>query len=176
MRIVVPHGDSRCLIPHPIFLGHSVLACLCLQLCVPRFVRSRLLLLLMQPAKSQRRIIRPTRSRTVRHSAAGSGADCCPACATLTHCNAHACRLPASFTIPTSWTPQAKIVARALQKYGALVADNGQVFDISFVPGSSLCSARLLLLSADSLLLLCQNRLALSRSRRSVRLQSLTCF
>ncbi|MBS0657014.1 MAG: hypothetical protein JSR82_02050 [Verrucomicrobia bacterium] len=43
-------------------------------------------------------------------------------------------RLRASFSIPANWTIQAKAVARALQKYGAIVADNGNFFSISVVP------------------------------------------
>lgn len=43
-------------------------------------------------------------------------------------------RLKASFVIPTSWTLPEKAVLRALQKYGAIVADNGGFFSISVCP------------------------------------------
>jgi hypothetical protein len=43
-------------------------------------------------------------------------------------------RLKASFTIPDSWTTEEKAVLRALKKYGALVADNGNFFSISVCP------------------------------------------
>ncbi len=43
-------------------------------------------------------------------------------------------RLKASFVIPATWTPQAKCVARALKKYGAIIADNGNFFQTSAAP------------------------------------------
>lgn len=43
-------------------------------------------------------------------------------------------RLRSSFAIPASWSIYEKAVARALQKYGALVADNGNFFSISVAP------------------------------------------
>jgi len=43
-------------------------------------------------------------------------------------------RLKASFVIPTTWTRQEQAVLRALKKYGALVADNGNFFSISVTP------------------------------------------
>lgn len=43
-------------------------------------------------------------------------------------------RLKASFVIPTSWSNEAKCVARALKKYGAIVADNGNFFQTSITP------------------------------------------
>ncbi len=44
-------------------------------------------------------------------------------------------RLKASFTIPGNWTIESQAVARALKKYGALVADNsGGFFSISVSP------------------------------------------
>ena len=43
-------------------------------------------------------------------------------------------RLKAGFTIPDSWTIEEKAVLRALKKYGALVADNGNFFSISVCP------------------------------------------
>lgn len=43
-------------------------------------------------------------------------------------------RLKASFTIPDNWTIEEKAVLRALKKYGALVADNGNFFSISVCP------------------------------------------
>jgi hypothetical protein len=43
-------------------------------------------------------------------------------------------RLKASFAIPESWTTQEKAVLRALKKYGAVVADNGNFFSISVAP------------------------------------------
>ncbi len=43
-------------------------------------------------------------------------------------------RLKASFAIPESWTKEEKAVLRALKKYGALVADNGNYFSISVTP------------------------------------------
>jgi hypothetical protein len=43
-------------------------------------------------------------------------------------------RLKASFSIPSGWTAEAQAVARALQKYGCLVADNGSFFQISVTP------------------------------------------
>jgi hypothetical protein len=43
-------------------------------------------------------------------------------------------RLKSSFVIPDQWSIQEKAVARALKKYGALVADNGGFFSLSAVP------------------------------------------
>jgi hypothetical protein len=45
-------------------------------------------------------------------------------------------RLKASFVIPTNWPLADQAVARALKKYGAIVADNGNFFSISVVPDS----------------------------------------
>ncbi|MEY2506981.1 MAG: hypothetical protein QOH01_1310 [Verrucomicrobiota bacterium] len=43
-------------------------------------------------------------------------------------------RLKAAFVIPDSWTIEEKAVLRALKKYGALVADNGNFFSVSVCP------------------------------------------
>jgi len=43
-------------------------------------------------------------------------------------------RLRASFTIPVGWSAESKAVAIALKKYGCLVADNGNFFQISVTP------------------------------------------
>ncbi len=43
-------------------------------------------------------------------------------------------RLKASFVIPDDWTTEEKAVLRALKKYGALVADNGNFFSVSICP------------------------------------------
>lgn len=43
-------------------------------------------------------------------------------------------RLRSNFVPPANWTIQAKAVAYALQKYGAIVADNGNFFSISVAP------------------------------------------
>jgi len=43
-------------------------------------------------------------------------------------------RLKSSFVIPESWTIEERAVLRALKKYGALVADNGNFFSISVCP------------------------------------------
>jgi hypothetical protein len=43
-------------------------------------------------------------------------------------------RLKSSFVIPDAWTKQEKGILRALQKYGAIVADNGGFFSISVAP------------------------------------------
>jgi hypothetical protein len=43
-------------------------------------------------------------------------------------------RLKSSFAIPSNWTIEEKAVLRALQKYGALVADNGNFFSVSVCP------------------------------------------
>jgi K319L-like, PKD domain len=43
-------------------------------------------------------------------------------------------RLKAGFAIPDDWTTEEKAVLRALKKYGALVADNGNFFSISICP------------------------------------------
>jgi hypothetical protein len=45
-------------------------------------------------------------------------------------------RLKSDFVIPESWPTADKAVARALKKYGAIVADNGNFFSISVVPDS----------------------------------------
>lgn len=43
-------------------------------------------------------------------------------------------RLKAGFTIPDGWTRESKAVAKALKRYGALVADNGGFFSVSACP------------------------------------------
>lgn len=43
-------------------------------------------------------------------------------------------RLKAGFVIPANWTTEEKAVARALKKYGAIVADNGSILGISVAP------------------------------------------
>lgn len=43
-------------------------------------------------------------------------------------------RLKASFVIPGNWSIEEKAVLRALQKYGAIVADNGNFFSVSVCP------------------------------------------
>jgi len=43
-------------------------------------------------------------------------------------------RLKSSFVIPSSWSIEEKAILRGLQKYGALVADNGNFFSISVTP------------------------------------------
>ena len=43
-------------------------------------------------------------------------------------------RLKSSFVIPTTWTIEEKAILRALQKYGAIVADNGNFFSVSVCP------------------------------------------
>lgn len=43
-------------------------------------------------------------------------------------------RLKSAFVIPESWTIEEKAVLRALKKYGALVADNGNFFSVSVCP------------------------------------------
>jgi hypothetical protein len=43
-------------------------------------------------------------------------------------------RLKSSFVIPSGWTAEEKAVLRALQKYGAIVADNGGFFSVSVCP------------------------------------------
>lgn len=43
-------------------------------------------------------------------------------------------RLKSSFTVPGAWTKESQAVARALQTYGALVADNGGFFSVSATP------------------------------------------
>ncbi|MGA9779137.1 MAG: hypothetical protein ACLPRE_12835 [Limisphaerales bacterium] len=43
-------------------------------------------------------------------------------------------RLKASFMIPTNWPIEEQAVLRALKKYGAMVADNGNFFSISVTP------------------------------------------
>ena len=43
-------------------------------------------------------------------------------------------RLKSNFVIPGTWTIQEKAVLRALKKYGAIVADNGNFFSVSVCP------------------------------------------
>ena len=43
-------------------------------------------------------------------------------------------RLKSSFVIPDAWTIEEKAVLRALKKYGAIVADNGNFFSVSVCP------------------------------------------
>jgi hypothetical protein len=43
-------------------------------------------------------------------------------------------RLKTSFVIPNNWTIEEKAVLRALKKYGALIADNGNFFSVSVCP------------------------------------------
>jgi hypothetical protein len=43
-------------------------------------------------------------------------------------------RLKESFVIPENWTIEERAVLRALKKYGALVADNGNFFSVSVCP------------------------------------------
>jgi hypothetical protein len=43
-------------------------------------------------------------------------------------------RLKSGFVIPENWTIEEKAVLRALKKYGALVADNGNFFSVSVCP------------------------------------------
>ena len=43
-------------------------------------------------------------------------------------------RLKSSFVIPDTWTIEEKAVLRALKKYGAIVADNGNFFSVSVCP------------------------------------------
>jgi hypothetical protein len=49
-------------------------------------------------------------------------------------------RLKSSFVIPDSWTIEEKAVLRALKKYGALVADNGNFFSVSVCPDDRFAS------------------------------------
>jgi hypothetical protein len=49
-------------------------------------------------------------------------------------------RLKSSFLIPDSWTIEEKAVLRALKKYGALVADNGNFFSVSVCPDDRFAS------------------------------------
>src|SRR6476659_9807984 len=49
-------------------------------------------------------------------------------------------RLKAGFTIPDNWTIEEKAVLRALKKYGALVADNGNFFSVSVCPDDRFAS------------------------------------
>jgi hypothetical protein len=49
-------------------------------------------------------------------------------------------RLKASFAVPDSWTIEEKAVLRALKKYGALVADNGNFFSVSVCPDDRFAS------------------------------------
>jgi hypothetical protein len=46
-------------------------------------------------------------------------------------------RLKAGFAIPDSWSPQAKAVALAAQRYGLYVADNGMDFYVQGEPGDA---------------------------------------
>lgn len=50
-------------------------------------------------------------------------------------------RLKASFVIPSNWTIEEKAVLRALQKYGAIVADNGNFFSVSVCPDNRFSDA-----------------------------------
>jgi hypothetical protein len=50
-------------------------------------------------------------------------------------------RLKATFAIPDSWTIEEKAVLRALKKYGALVADNGNFFSVSVCPDDRFASS-----------------------------------
>lgn len=43
-------------------------------------------------------------------------------------------RLKSGFAIPAGWTRESKAVAKALKRYGALVADNGGFFSVSACP------------------------------------------
>jgi hypothetical protein len=43
-------------------------------------------------------------------------------------------RLKSTFAIPASWSKEEAAIAKGLQKYGALVADNGSFFSISICP------------------------------------------
>jgi hypothetical protein len=43
-------------------------------------------------------------------------------------------RLKAGYAIPDNWTIQEKAVLKALKKYGAIVADNGNFFSVSITP------------------------------------------
>lgn len=43
-------------------------------------------------------------------------------------------RLKSGFTLPTGWTKHERAVVYALQKYGAIVADNGNFFSVSVAP------------------------------------------
>ena len=43
-------------------------------------------------------------------------------------------RLKSSYVIPTAWTRQEQAVLRALKRYGAIVADNGNFFSFSITP------------------------------------------
>jgi hypothetical protein len=49
-------------------------------------------------------------------------------------------RLNADFVIPDNWTTEEKAVLRALKKYGALVADNGNFFSVSVCPDDRFAS------------------------------------
>ena len=49
-------------------------------------------------------------------------------------------RLKATFDIPFNWTTEEKAVIRGLQKYGAIVADNGNFFSISVCPDDRFAS------------------------------------
>ena len=49
-------------------------------------------------------------------------------------------RLKSSFVIPANWTIEEKAVLRALKKYGALIADNGNFFSVSVCPDDRFAS------------------------------------
>lgn len=49
-------------------------------------------------------------------------------------------RLKSSFVIPETWTIEEKAVLRALKKYGAIVADNGNFFSVSVCPDQRFAS------------------------------------
>jgi hypothetical protein len=49
-------------------------------------------------------------------------------------------RLKGSFAIPDSWTIEEKAVLRAMKKYGAFVADNGNFFSVSVCPDDRFAS------------------------------------
>src|SRR5437588_2135230 len=50
-------------------------------------------------------------------------------------------RLKSGFVIPDTWTIEEKAVLRALKKYGALVADNGNFFSVSVCPDDRFASS-----------------------------------
>lgn len=43
-------------------------------------------------------------------------------------------RLKASFVIPSTWSPDAQVIARAMKKYGLILADNGSSWYVSGAP------------------------------------------
>ncbi len=49
-------------------------------------------------------------------------------------------RLKDSFVIPSNWTTEEKAVLKALKKYGALIADNGNFFSVSVCPDDRFAS------------------------------------